>query len=104
MTTMQILDTAGQHAISGVIGALSSQMGAAHQAANAVTAAIFPPTWDSASTQAVAQQAGNTAEFSAMLTAGLGEMAKVAALVEANNVGNLGLDAATAAATTAASA
>lgn len=101
--TMQILDTAAQGAVSTAVGALSAQVGAAHQTVNAVTSAIFPPGWESASGQATAQQLANTAQFSAMLSAGLAEMAQVSALVNVNNTLNVATDAAAAAAFSAVS-
>ncbi|WP_336794342.1 hypothetical protein [Gordonia malaquae] len=97
MNTMKIADTGAQDAVSAAVGALSGQTALAHNAVHAITSAIFPPTNDSASAQAVAQQQVNTQEFSAALNLGLDQMAKVAALVSVNNVKNLAIDAAGAA-------
>lgn len=101
MTTVGIVSTGVQDGVNAAVGALFGQIGATHQVTQAVTTALVPPTNDSASGTAVVQELGNTAQFSAMLEAGLAQMAELCAVVTADNHVHMVADTAGAAAAAA---
>lgn len=92
-----VVSTAALDTAAGGIDLLEAQMDATHSAVHAVASAVLPPTNDSASATATAQQLTNVNEFSAAFRLGLAELRKAGSVVKAANAAHQINDAASAA-------
>ncbi|WP_301850664.1 hypothetical protein [Rhodococcus pyridinivorans] len=78
MAVFGMTSVVGIESSAAAVNAIAGQIGAVHEAVNAVASAILPPTQDSASALATVRQITNVNDFSAMLRLGLAEQMAVA--------------------------
>lgn len=101
MTVIGMTSVAGVDAGATAVNAVGAQIGATHEAVNAVASAILPPTQDSASAMATMRQLTNVQEFAAMFRAGLAQQAALSNVVRGAAATTAATDALNAAAITA---
>ena len=94
MTTVGIVSTGVQDGVNAAVGALFGQLEAIHDATQVITTALVPPTNDSASGTATAQEQVNTTNFDAMFKVGMTQVAELGTVVTADNHVHMAADAA----------